>query len=94
MPILWEEPFGIVMAEALACGTPVIGLHRGAVPEVVSHGVNGFMCSKLDDMVASVNRISQIDRHQCRKSMEESFSGEVLVDGYQGVYGKMLGARP
>ena len=52
MPILWEEPFGIVMAEAMACGTPVIGFRRGAVPEVVDHGVTGFVVDHVDEMVA------------------------------------------
>lgn len=86
MPILWEEPFGIVMAEALACGTPVIGLRRGAVPEVVQDGVNGFVCDSVAEMVASVERISEIERAQCRRIMEEKFSDRAMVDAYEQLY--------
>src|SRR5436305_11195674 len=74
MPLLWEEPFGIVMAEALACGTPVIGLRRGSLPEIVDHGVNGFICESLDEMVSAVGRTGEIDRHICRRIAEERVS--------------------
>src|SRR5690606_10239267 len=80
MPVLWEEPFGIVMAEALACGTPVIGLGRGAVPEVVEHGVTGFVCADVAEMIAAVARIPELDRTACRRSAEERFSQRALVD--------------
>jgi glycosyltransferase involved in cell wall biosynthesis len=90
MPILWEEPFGIVMAEALACGTPVIGLDRGSVPEVVDDGVNGYVCSSVDEMVEAVEAIEDIDRRACRRSMEERFSDRAVLQGYEDVYDKML----
>ena len=57
MPLLWDEPFGIVMAEALACGTPVIALRRGSLPEIVQHGVNGFLCDSVEEMVSAVGRL-------------------------------------
>lgn len=95
MPILWEEPFGIVMAEALACGTPVIGLNRGSVPEVVRHGVNGFVCGSLDEMVAAVGRLDEIDRGACRRLMEEMFSDTAVVEAYENLYYRLArGARP
>jgi len=86
MPILWDEPFGIVMAEALACGTPVIGLRRGSVPEVVEHGANGFVCDGVDEVAAAVGRIGEIDRGACRRIMEARFSGPAMVEGYLSVY--------
>lgn len=90
MPILWEEPFGIVMAEALACGTPVIGLHRGAVPEVVEDGVTGFVCKSVDEMVAAVGRLKEIDRKACRRAMEERFSDRAIVGAYVDLYWRLI----
>jgi len=86
MPILWDEPFGIVMAEAMACGTPVIGLNRGSVPEVVDDAVNGFVCDSVDEMVAAVERLGEIDRNACRRAMEERFSDTAVVDAYEHLY--------
>jgi glycosyltransferase involved in cell wall biosynthesis len=86
MPILWEEPFGIVMAEALACGTPVIGLRRGSVPEVIDHEVTGFVCDSVDEMVNSVSILTRIDRNHCRKAMEERFSDCAMIDAYERIY--------
>jgi len=93
MPILWDEPFGIVMAEAMACGTPVIGLARGAVPEVVAHGVTGFVVDTLDDMVASIARAPLIDRAACRARVEALYSDHAVVEGYLAVYAAMLARR-
>jgi glycosyltransferase involved in cell wall biosynthesis len=86
MPLLWEEPFGIVMAEALACGTPVIGLRRGSLPEIVQEGVNGFVCDSIDQMVTAVGRIAEIARHECRRIAEDKFSDRVIVDCYERLY--------
>jgi glycosyltransferase involved in cell wall biosynthesis len=93
MPIRWEEPFGIVMAEALACGTPVIGFARGAVPEVVGDGVTGFVVNDVDEMVAAVGNIDRLDRYACRLRAERSFSSTALVEGYLAVYGELIGGR-
>lgn len=90
MPILWEEPFGIVMAEAMACGTPVLGLHRGAVPEVVENGITGFVEDDLEGLVAAVDRIPQIWRQACRDRVEKLFSGRAVTEAYLGVYRAML----
>jgi glycosyltransferase involved in cell wall biosynthesis len=93
MPVQWDEPFGIVMAEALACGTPVIGLRRGAVPEVVDDGVTGFVCDTCDEMARAVEKLSLIDRAQCRQAMEKRFSDRAMVDAYEQLYRALLAQR-
>jgi glycosyltransferase involved in cell wall biosynthesis len=93
MPVLWEEPFGIVMVEAMACGTPVLGLARGAVPEVVEHGVTGFVCGDVDGMVAADGRIGEIDRAACRARVERMFSDAAVVESYLAVYTEMVAYR-
>lgn len=90
-PIIWPEPFGIVMIEALAAGTPVIALRNGSVPEVIQHGVTGFVCDDVDEMVAAVRRISEIDRATCRRVAEERFTTDRLVDGYEALYRRLAG---
>jgi glycosyltransferase involved in cell wall biosynthesis len=92
MPIDWEEPFGLVMAEAMACGTPVVGLRRGAVEEVVDHGTTGFVCDTVDEMVAAVRCIDAIDRADCRARCEDRFSQTALVDAYERVYKTRIAA--
>jgi len=91
MPIQWEEPFGIVMAEALACGTPVIGTRRGSVPEVVIEGKTGFVCDNVADLVAAVNQVNELDRHACRQDCEARFSDTAIVDAYLGLYERRIG---
>lgn len=91
MPLLWEEPFGIVMAEALACGTPVIGLRRGSLPEIVEDAVNGFVCNSVEEMVSAVERLPNISRRKCRILAEEKFSDRVIVDAYERLYWTLTG---
>lgn len=86
MPVEWDEPFGIVMTEALACGTPVLGFGRGSVPEVVREAVSGFVCRDLDEMVHAVGRISELRRESCRRAAEERFSANVVVGQYEDIY--------
>jgi glycosyltransferase involved in cell wall biosynthesis len=93
MPILWEEPFGIVMAEAMACGVPVLGLRRGAVSEVVEHGLTGFLADDVSGLVNAVGRLGEIDRASCRARVERLFSHTSVVDSYLRVYSEMLAAR-
>jgi glycosyltransferase involved in cell wall biosynthesis len=86
MPIQWNEPFGIVMAEAMACGTPVIGFPYGSVPEVVRDGVTGFICQDINDMVDKVGQITKIDRQSVRTDAVERFSDKAIVSHYMKVY--------
>jgi glycosyltransferase involved in cell wall biosynthesis len=86
MPILWEEPFGIVMAEAMACGTPVIGFRRGAVPEVVTHLQTGYVVDTADEMIAAVARCGEIERSAVRRRCEAHFSDDVICDNYLRLY--------
>ena len=86
MPVLWEEPFGIVMAEALACGTPVVGFARGAVPEVIEDGVTGFVCRTDGGMNGALRRLDQLSRPACRLAAETRFSQKALVDAYEALY--------
>jgi glycosyltransferase involved in cell wall biosynthesis len=90
MPISWEEPFGIVMVEAMACGTPVIGFRRGAVPEVISDGMTGYIVDTIDEMTAAVGRLSRLKRRACRNRVERSFSDIAIADAYLEVYARMV----
>ena len=90
MPILWNEPFGIVMAEAMACGTPVIGFGRGSVPEVVKHGINGYICHTLQQMIESVEKINDISRLEVRNDAEQRFSASVIADEYLKIYRQII----
>lgn len=86
MPVLWDDPCPVVLSEALACGTPVIGLNRGGIPEVVQNGNNGFVCNSLEEIIEAVGKIKTIDRKRCRQSAEERFSDIVIVDQYEAFY--------
>ena len=89
MPIEWNEPFGIVMAEALACGTPVIAFARGAAPEVVQHGVNGYLCTTLEEMLALIPAIASLQRSECRRTVEQHFSSQAIGAQYEALYRKI-----
>ncbi len=91
MPIAWDEPFGIVMAEAFACGTPVIGFRRGSVPEVVREGVNGFVVSDVPQAVAAVRQLHLLDRDAVRRDCEARFSCDATVDAYEALYQEVRG---
>lgn len=88
-PIKWEEPFGMVMIEAMACGTPVIAFNRGSVPEVIVPGKTGFIVDSVDGMVAAIKRIGEIDRTACRRHVEEHFTVKKMVEGYEKIYEKL-----
>ncbi len=92
MPIEWEEPFGIVMAEALACGTPIVGTPRGSVPEVVLEGVTGFISPTVAGMAAAVGSVPQLSRAACRADCEARFSDTAIVDAYEALYHDRLAA--
>jgi glycosyltransferase involved in cell wall biosynthesis len=90
-PYAWPEPFGLALVEALACGTPVIGARCGAIPEIVEHGVTGFICDNLDDMVQSIRHVPLLKRARCRQSFELRFSAERMAQEYLAVYENLLG---
>jgi glycosyltransferase involved in cell wall biosynthesis len=90
VPLQWDEPFGLVMIEAMACGTPAIVFRRGAAPEIVVDGETGFLVEDVDQMVAAMYRLDRIDPLTCRSHVEARFGPEALADGYLEVYERML----
>jgi hypothetical protein len=90
MPITWEEPGATAALEALACGTTVIALRRGALAEIVEHGVNGFLADDEDEFASLVPRAGEIDPQECRRSVERRFSAGMMADGYLQLYRKVL----
>jgi len=90
MPIDWEEPFGLVLAEAQACGTPVITFGRGAAAEIVRHGETGFVVTTTDQMVDAVGRVNEIDPMTCRKNVEQRFDAPIMASNYLAVYSRIL----
>lgn len=90
-PITWNEPFGLVMVESMACGTPVIAFPRGAAPELVKHNVTGFLTPNIEGMVKAIKKIPSLSRTACRVRVEKYFSVSRMVDGYEAVYKKIIG---
>ncbi len=88
-PVDWPEPFGLVMIEALACGTPVIAFNSGSVPEIIENGTTGFIVNDLEEGQRAIENISSIDRSVCRKIFEERFSAERMVSDYLRIYGRI-----
>jgi glycosyltransferase involved in cell wall biosynthesis len=86
MPIEWDEPFGIVMIEAMACGTPVVAFARGSVPEVVVDGVNGYSVADRAGAVAAVERLGRLDRREVRRDCEARFSVKAITGEYEALY--------
>ena len=89
-PITWPEPFGLVMAEALAAGTPVLPFPNGAAPEIIDHGGTGYLCRDEDEMTAAVAHIGEIDRWQCRAAAEQRFSLARMAADYERLYRAIL----
>lgn len=89
-PLQWDEPFGVVNVEALACGTPVITINRGSMPEIIVDGKVGFLCSNTDEMITRVAEINSIDRQACRDHVEEHFTARGMAEHYLHVYEKLL----
>jgi glycosyltransferase involved in cell wall biosynthesis len=89
-PIQWPEPFGLVMTEAMACGTPVVAWRNGSVPEVVADEETGFIVESMDELVAAIGRVGDLDPHLLRARVEERFSAEAMVAGYERVYQQVL----
>lgn len=89
-PIQWEEPFGMAVIEALACGTPVVAMNRGAMPEIIKHGVNGFLANTVEEFEEYMARVGEISPEACRKSVEDHFSTSHMADGYIERYKEVI----
>jgi hypothetical protein len=93
-PICWDEPFGMVMIEAMACGTPVVALNRGSVPEVVADGVTGFILDDPADLPAAIRKAADLDPAACRRHVERNFDVTVMAEGYEHVYARAAANGP
>jgi glycosyltransferase involved in cell wall biosynthesis len=92
-PIQWPEPFGLVMIESLACGTPVIAFRHGSVPEIIEHGRTGFVVDTVDEMVAAAEHIDEIDPAECRRAVEERFGRDTFVGAHERAYEELVAER-
>ena len=93
-PVQWEEPFGLTTIEAMACGTPVISLHRGAAPEIIKDGKTGFIVNSIGEMAEKVGQIDTIKRSDCRKHVEQQFGIIQMVDGYEAAFQHIVDGSP
>ena len=89
--INFDEPFGLSVVEALACGTPVIASNRGSMPELIDHGITGFMVDSVDAAVDAIDRIGEIDRTACRAAVSARFTVDRMADRYLDLYRSILG---
>ncbi|AWM00870.1 glycosyltransferase family 4 protein [Bradyrhizobium amphicarpaeae] len=92
-PICWPEPFGLVMIEAMACGTPVIAFAHGSVPEVIDHGISGFVVNSVDEAVAAANAVGTLNRHAIRAQFEQRFTAERMAKDYLAAYRRLPALR-
>ena len=92
-PITWREPFGLVMIESMATGTPVIAMKMGSTPEVIAHGQTGFLCETVEECVAAIAPATQLSRKTCREHVLNHFSVERMTEGYEAVYQQILAER-
>ena len=91
-PYDWPEPFGLVLIEAMACGTPVLAYRQGSIPEIIDHGVTGYVCDSINEMVQAVAGLPLIDRSRCREIFEKRFTVERMVKDYLDIYERMAAA--
>jgi glycosyltransferase involved in cell wall biosynthesis len=92
-PIDWPEPFGLVMIEAMACGTPIIAWRRGSVPEIIEDGVTGFIVENEDEAIEAIERIPDLDRRRVRAAFERRFTARHMAETYRRSFQKMLAIR-
>jgi glycosyltransferase involved in cell wall biosynthesis len=92
-PVQWEEPFGMVMIEAMVCGTPVVTFRRGSVPEILEHGVSGFAVETQAELVDALLRVSSLDRSACRAHARRVLSIDRVARAYASVYRSVAGRR-
>ncbi len=91
-PIDWPEPFGLVLIESLACGTPVVAYRAGSVPEIIEDGTTGFLVSTLEDAIAAAGRVGTLDRRACRRAFDERFSADHMAERYVAAYERVIAA--
>ena len=89
--IHFDEPFGLSVVEAMACGTPVIAYRRGSMPELIEHGVTGFLVDTFDEAVAAIERLGEIDRQACRRAVEDRFTVDRMANEYLALYRRIIG---
>lgn len=92
-PITWREPFGLVMIESMAAGTPVIAMSLGAAPEVIAHEKSGFLCHDVEDCINAIPKAVELSRQGCREHVLMNFTAERMADGYEAVYQQMISQR-
>ncbi len=92
-PITWREPFGLVMTESMATGTPVIAMELGSTSEVIVHGRTGFLCHSVEECIAAIDKAAQLNRYACREHVFNHFSVQRMTDGYEAVYQQILADR-
>ncbi|PZO38189.1 MAG: glycosyl transferase [Pseudanabaena frigida] len=92
-PITWREPFGLVMIESMVTGTPVVAMSLGSAPEVIAHGVSGFLCHNVNECIDAIALAAQLDRYACREHVLINFTAKRMADGYEAVYQKLLGEK-
>ena len=91
VPIDWPEPFGLVMIEAMACGTPVIAFNRGSVPEIIEDGLTGFIVEDINGAIGAVDRLHHLSRERIRRRFEERFTARRMAQDYLSVYRSLTG---
>jgi glycosyltransferase involved in cell wall biosynthesis len=91
--INFDEPFGLTLVESMACGTPVIAINRGSIPEVIKDGVTGFVVKDINEAISKVSEISKIDRANCRKRVEENFTVDIMVDNYIKIFFEIVNKK-
>jgi glycosyltransferase involved in cell wall biosynthesis len=89
-PIDWVEPFGLVMIEAMACGTPVVAFRRGSVPEIIDDQITGFIVESIDDSLRALKKVEHFDRSRCRKVFEKRFCAERMASDYMKIYERLI----
>ena len=92
-PLTWREPFGLVMTESMETGTPVIAMELGSTSEVIVHGHTGFLCHNVEECIAAIEPVTQLNRKTCREHVENHFSVQRMTDGYEAVYQQILAQR-
>ena len=90
LPVQWDEPFGLVTVEAMACGTPVVALARGSLPEIVEHGRSGFLCHSPDELPEAIGLAAELDPHECRRRALDHFDTSVMAAGYELAYAELV----